>query len=320
MLQSLAASLTASLGRALAGVTGAAIDPVQVALRGFSPTAVFQRRYRMDATILLLGAPLFTRQAAGGGYASVEISAGESAIAVALQFAAGSSPARAHGLNRFGILREAIIDRGADRGAERGVNERDPSFAGLSFVGLMTRSHEESFEQGKKALTQTVTGAQGVVARGRMSGSTIQTWIDTVDLASGCDWTNLGETLCEALRHEPRTSPRETTPGLATTFLHAMRSAALCREAVVRRQFMHAGKLYWLETCRHPEHPLELAGSIHNAGVRCAEFRTAYAAGDESGIPVRIEYRPRSFLRLTFEAELEANQPTIPSVFHEESS
>src|ERR1700736_755575 len=98
VLQSLAASLTASLGRALAGVTGAAIDPVQVALRGFSPTTVFQRRYRMDATILLLGAPLFTHQAAGGGYASVEISAGESAIAVALQFAAGSSPARAHGL------------------------------------------------------------------------------------------------------------------------------------------------------------------------------------------------------------------------------
>ncbi len=48
---------------------------------------------------------------------------------------------------------------------------------------------------------------------------------------------------------------------------------------------------------------------------RRAEFRTAYAAGDESGIPIRIEYRPRSFLRLTFEAEGEARQPLIPSLF-----
>ena len=63
----------------------------------------------MDAAILLFGAPLFTRQAAGGGYASVEISLDENATAVALQFAAGSTPARAHGLNRFGILREAVV-------------------------------------------------------------------------------------------------------------------------------------------------------------------------------------------------------------------
>jgi hypothetical protein len=301
----------ASLARLVAGTTGAGLDPVGVALRGFVPTAVFQRRYRMDATILLLGAPLFTRQAAGGGYASVEVSIDRRATAVALQFAAGSSPARAHGLNRFGILREAMVDRGA---AKAETIE-------LSFAGLMTRSREESFEQGRKALASQARGAEGVVARGRTSGSTLQCWIDTVDLAPDCDWSNLNETLCEALRHEPHTPPREAAPGSATTFLIAMRSAALCHEADVRRQFLHAGKLYWLETRRHPQHPLELSGTIHDVtGERRAEFRTCYAAGDESGIPIRIEYRPRSFLRLTFEAELQATQPTIPSVFPEESA
>ena len=50
-------------------------------------------------------------------------------------------------------------------------------------------------------------------------------------------------------------------------------------------------------------------------GAGRAEFRTAYAAGDPSGIPTRIEYRPRPFLRLTFEAQPEATQPVIPSVF-----
>src|ERR1700744_3537144 len=82
----------ASLARLAASTTNPGLDPVSLTLRGFAPTVAFQRRYRMDATILLLGAPLFTRRAAGGGYASVEISRDPGATAVALQFAAGSSP------------------------------------------------------------------------------------------------------------------------------------------------------------------------------------------------------------------------------------
>jgi hypothetical protein len=301
----------ASLTRLLASTGNAGIDPVSFSLRGLAPAIAFQRRYRMDATILLLGAPLFTRQAAGGGYASVEesreSSPNQGSTAIALQFAAGSSPARAHGLNRFGILREAVVERGEIRE--------------LSFAGLMTRSREENFEQGRKALAADADGAECVVARGRTSGSTIETWIDIFAVSADCNWTNLSETLCEALRHEPRTPARETAAGPATTFLHAMRNAALCRESIVRRQFLHAGKLYWLETRRQPDRLLELAGAIHDlSGARRAEFRTAYAAGDESGIPLRIEYRPRSFLRLTFEAELEATQPSIHSLFQEESA
>jgi hypothetical protein len=303
--------LVSVLGKKSAGATGAGFDPVSFALRGFAATVAFQRRYRMDATILLLGAPIFTRPAAGGGYATVEesreIGGDQAAAAMALQFAAGSSPARAHGLNRFGILREAIVER-------RDTTE-------LSFAGLMTRSREQNFEEGRKALASSTRGAEGVVARGRTNGSTIQTWIDSIDLGPDCSWGNLDETLCDALRRGPLAPPRETNRGRATTFLHAMRAAALCPETFVRRQFMHAGKLYWLETRRHPEHPLDLAGAIHDSsGARCAEFRTTYAAGDQGGIPIRIEYRPRSFLRLTFEAELEATQPPIPSVFHQESA
>jgi hypothetical protein len=296
------------LGKTSAGSTGAGIDPVSFSLRGLAPAIAFERRYRMDATILLLGAPVFTRAAAGGAYASVE-KTGEArgepgSRAIALQFAAGSSPARAHGLNRFGILREAVIEHA--NGTE------------LSFAGLMTRTREESFEQGRKALASASSGAECVVARGKTSGPAIETWIDTVTVAPDCTWTNLGGILGEALRHEPRTTPRETASSSATTFLHAMRNAALCRESVVRRQFVHAGKPYWLETRRNPERPSELAGAIHDlSGARRAEFRTAYADGDESGIPMRLEYRPRSFLRLTFEAELGATQPPIPSLFEE---
>jgi len=302
--------LVALLGKASAASTGIGLDPVGLSLRGFVPSITFQRWYRLDASILLLGAPLFTRQSAGGAYASVEISRDPDATAVALQFAAGSDPARAHGLNRFGILREAVVTRGVGRGEA----------TELSFAGLMTRSREESLEQGRKALASSTGGAEGVIARGRTNGSgsesKIQTWIDNIDLAPDCNWSNLNATLSDALRHQPQTPPRESSSPTATTFLHAMRSAALCQDALVRRQFMHAGKLYWLDTRRLTEHALELAGTIHDlAGARRAEFRTTYAAGDESGIPIRIEYRPRSFLRLTFEAEREAGQSAIPSVF-----
>jgi len=299
--------LVSLLGKAAAESAHTGFDPVSFTLRGFVPTAGFQQRYRMDATILLLGAPIFTRQAAGGGYASVEISRDRAERAVALQFAAGSDPARAHGLNRFGILREALVLRGA-------VTE-------LSFAGLMTRTREESLEQGRKALVAPDGGSEGVVARGRTLGSTIQTWIDPIDLAPDSNWSNLNETLSDALRREPRTPARETISADSTTFLHAMHSAAFSQDPIYRRQFTHASKAYWLETRRHPDRPLELAGAIHDlAGARCAEFRTAYAAGDPSGIPIRIEYRPRSFLRLTFEAAPEANQPPIPSVFQQENA
>jgi hypothetical protein len=286
-------------------------DPIGFTLRGYDPAAAFQRRYRMDASILLLGAPVFTRQGAGGGYASVE--ADQSEKAVALQFAAGSYPARAHGLNRFGVLREAVVTRGGSD---------SPGAIDLSFAGLMTRSREESIDQGRKALGSQAGGAEGVIARGRTcasgSESSIQCWVDNIDLAAGSNWSNLSQTLSDALRREPASAPRISSPGAAVTFLYAMRNAALCRQSALRRQFMHAGKLYWLETRRHPQRPLELDGAIYDlTGSRRAEFRTAYAAADPSGIPNRIEYRPRPFLRLTFEAQPEATQPVIPSVFPE---
>jgi hypothetical protein len=299
----------ALLGKAAASAASRGFDPVSLTLRGFAPASAFQRRYRMDATILLLGAPIFKRTSAGGGYASVEISSVDGASAVALQFAAGSNPARAHGLNRFGILREAAI------------NDAGASTPELSFAGLMTHAREESFEQGRKALFTSTHSTEGVLARGRTAGPVIQTWIEPINLRPDRNWTNATEALCDALHRGPIASPRESAADSTTTFLCAMRAAALCAGPIVRRDFMHAGKLYRLETRRHQDHPCELAGTIHNtSGGRCAEFRTSYAPGDESGIPIRIDYRPRSFLRLTFEADLEANQPPVPSLFQQESA
>ena len=300
----LRAWLLSTLGKTSARGAERGLDPVAFTLRGLARGAAFARRYRIDATILLLSAPLSTRPAVGGGYASVESDRNNTALA--LQFAAGSYPARAHVLNRFGILREGCATR------EESIE--------ISFAGLMTRSREESFEQARHALAAgTGQGAEGVVMRGRTFAGATQTWMEDIALPADSDWSNLNTTLNEALREAPVNARRETASGTAVTFLLAVREAALSLDPAVRREFVHAGKLYILTTQRHSG-SRELSGTIHNStGARTAEFRTSYAANDVSGIPVRIEYRARPFLRLTFVAEPESTQP-IPSAFPEESA
>jgi hypothetical protein len=64
-----------------------------------------------------------------------------------------------------------------------------------------------------------------------------------------------------------------------------------------------------------------LRGEIRDdAGIKCADFHASYAMDDGNGIPSRIEYRARPFLRLVFEADPAADQPPIPSVFAKENA
>jgi hypothetical protein len=116
----------------------------------------------------------------------------------------------------------------------------------------------------------------------------------------------------------PSSAPRQIRSAECSTFLYAIRRAALEAYPQKRQSFVHAGKLYDLETRRNPEHPHVISAAIRDrGGARPSEFRATYAAGDESGLPVRIEYRAKPFLRLTLEAEPDAIQPPIPFVFEE---
>src|SRR5580693_7962718 len=57
----------------------------------------------------------------------------------ALQFAAGSDPERARGLNRLGLMREVVVEQGA-------------RLLKTSYAGFMTSSPEKSLDQGRQAL------------------------------------------------------------------------------------------------------------------------------------------------------------------------
>jgi hypothetical protein len=274
-------------------------------LRGFSQGARFSRRYRVDATVLLLGMPIITRQNVGGAFASIELGSSSESDAVALQFAAGSWPERARGLNRFGIWREAVIERGAE----------PPQ---INFAGFMTDSREKSFEEARSSLVASNPTAQAIMARGHASSGAMQTWVERIDLPAARSWTDASAILSDAIRRDPSTPGREAASGGCASFLYAVRNAGLAEQAEHRREFCHGGKTYTLETHRRPEEPLVVSCVIRDQhGARCSEFQNTYAAGDGSGLPTRIQYRPRSFLRLTFESQPEAVQPPVPWVFEE---
>jgi hypothetical protein len=100
-------------------------------------------------------------------------------------------------------------------------------------------------------------------------------------------------------------------------FLYVMRAAALA--PLYGSSLTDGGKRYSLQTRRPASRPTEFHGEIHNhQGVKCVEFRAVYSDG--SGVPRRMECRPKSFLRLVFEAEPPEERPApVPSLFPQEA-
>lgn len=286
------------------GLTPAPVPGISAMLRGIPRSSFFWRRYRVDATVLLCGVPLFTKRNVGGAFASVEAGSIGGSSVVALQFAGGSSPEHARGLNRFGIWREVIVARSAE-----------PSE--IAFAGLMTDSHEQTLAEGRSALSRA-NATEVLVSTGTVNGNIMRTWTYRAPVAHDCTWSGLPQILGDITAQAPPVAPREVLLQESPTFLYAIRKAALASQDELRQPFLHAGKLYQLQTRRSLEHPLVISAVIHDpTGARSADFRLAFAANDESGLPVRIEYRAKSFLRLTLEFEPDATQPPVPSVFEE---
>jgi hypothetical protein len=280
-------------------------DPVSQALRGFSRVSIAQRRYRVDAVVLLCGVPLFSRKNVGSGYASVETATGAGSP-VALQFAAGSLRSRA-GVNRFGVLREAVAE--------------DPGDAlRFSFAGLITQSPEQDLEQARRSLLGgPADGLTAAIAAGESKNGVISSSTGFLRIPSDSNWTEVAANLPGLLQSSVLPTAIQTAAGPLAPFLYLMRAAALAPGALYRRPFLHCGKRYVLETRRSPSRSSDIRGQIHDhEGVKCAEFRAAYSDG--SGIPCRIEYRPKSFLRLVLEAEPpQESSLTVPSVFPQET-
>jgi hypothetical protein len=266
------------------------------------------RHFRATATILVLGVPIFKRKDVGEGCASVETGASADQFVTALQFAAGSKPERARGLNRLGLMREVAIEQAS-------------TLLKTSYAGFMTSSPEKSLDQGRQALN---TGANempctlggGESARGRTELS-----VRRFTLPGATRWTDAA-TILNAVDKNPvddSTHHATSSLGPTATFLYAVHRAALEDAPTARRQFCHNGKLHELITEKHrlsspsSGEPVHMVGSVRDqSGSEIAQFSLWFDPTDPSGIPNRIEFRARSFLRLTFESELTEAQPALP--------
>jgi len=136
------------------------------------------RRYRADAAILLLGITIFRRSGVGGGQVSVEETSDGTSTTRTLFFAAGSDPARAHGLNRVGWIREVIRE-----------SNSIPTEA--QYFGVMTASPEESLEHARKSIsTPAASRSMYSAVSGRNTPGDSRSAITHFELAAGALWSD----------------------------------------------------------------------------------------------------------------------------------
>jgi hypothetical protein len=212
----------------VAGVSGQPFCPASSRIAGWfrhrehsarRPRAASYRHYDACAHVTVFGIPVFSRCGVGGGFASIARDPDQSVV---LQFVSGSSPDRAHGLNRMCLIQEVVREQDA------GVQS--------SYFGFMTSSGEESISQAKTALEDAKRGKQVpfTVAQGSASGSSMCYSIWQVQLPASFQWSDFVEMLRqvqEQLRVQSQPSPivmnssaGRNQQARLRTFLYAMRA------------------------------------------------------------------------------------------------
>jgi hypothetical protein len=270
-----------------------------------SPSAyrVWQQRYRANAVILFCGVQIFSRSGVGGGYAVVEELHSGGNTQVALQFAGGSWPDKAHGVNRLGFIQENVTEK----------SNGEPIDA--RYFGFMTSSAEKNFDQARQSFIETgskpvpYTAIQGASRGGRFPSTLYRMF-----LPNSLSWADCPN-LIRDIRATIDTSSGTPQPPVAyrspNTFLNSVRQALLNTGLKTEGSLVYNGKLFTLETEKQPDAGLtRLNGALHEIATgQRSTFRLWYEKDSDSYLPVRIEYRAKSFLKLIFEKDPTAQQP-----------
>jgi hypothetical protein len=298
--------LLASLFRPLAfkGQSTAAASPDLPALgarAAVAPSRSTSRTYRADAVILFLGISIYRRAAVGGGRASYEETGEGASLRRTLFFAGGSDPKQAHGLRRLGWIEEVIT------GPASAPSE-------VNYFGVLTSSPEESLEHARKSVAAPPSGSSIFSAvSGRHTAGHSRSAVTHFDYAASAIWSDRGLIEHAQSTFDAKVDWRETawpnSPSQAPpTFLLQMATLLKQRARRAQGRYVYNEQEYLLEleampTSRERERLLPIRGTVRN--LRTAHevpFRLWLEEAGDSVVPVRIEFQPRSFLRLTFEA------------------
>lgn len=313
---------------AAAGQAGAAIPDTTLAvdrlMRVLQPAQKIQSRrlYRADAVITVFNIPIFSRAGVGSGFAVYEELAETESRTISLQFAGGSRPDRAKGLNRLGYIHEVVVEK-----------HHAPSET--AYFGFMTSSPEENLEQAKKALEASngmlpYTAVDGVTGPGKIRSSKARFLFPP-----SYSWANNDSLIKEVRTKFPRESGQPVESALAAhdvpwTFLYTVAQAAAKPGEKSQWSYVYNGKQYRLRTeksvdekmgrkltekglVRKAENVQRLSGVITGPDNSESTFRIWVEQDGSSKLPMRIEFQARSFLRLVFEYDPTLDQTTSKS-------
>jgi hypothetical protein len=274
------------------------------------PEKITECAYRVDATILLLSVPVLRRNGVGDARVALrqspETTENGSERRLALEFAAASDPSRARGLDRMGWIREVVL-------------EKDGAAQLAGVLGIMSDSPEQTAEKARTALRSEASAERLVAIDSSYSGSADRRTRSRVIRfrAPRGNWTG-GEGLPDLARQSFQSSPvswkEARWPGdvAPTTFLYALKR---CLEAGGPRSTeyiwnqdryaMHLQREADANVSREFSAPVDrVHGELENLTQNLRPLRFQIWIDRESPIPMplRIEFQPRSFLRLTLEA------------------
>ena len=268
-----------------------------------------ERKYRVDAQVLLFSVPLVRRAGVGAATAAWRESSAADGTTRVLEFTAYSLPDRAAGLNRLGFIQERI--RLADAAMTEAI-----------YFGLMTASAEESAEEARNALHSTAPQVAYTAVDARIQSHSTDTATAHFTAPSALSAGHRKQ-LEQMARQAPAAVPRKEV-GLSIDaetpppFLQAL--AELLRQPKGGDgHYVYNGCLYrlWLRrvadakageyfrACGLASGPvIAVTGRLQRtAGGKPIDFRLWVDESAVHPIPLRIEYQPKSYLRLAFEAE-----------------
>ena len=281
---------------------------------GGKPVPHQDRRYRADATVTFLGLTIFSRAGVGAGSVRLDQSDNtDGTRSVALRFMAGSAPDRTRGLNRLGYIQEVVVERNALP-------------VESAYFGFITSSPEKSLDQAKGALGPTGKDAvpyaavEGAASQKSATYTLYNTLLPSKYTYVQCEDV-VGRVRQALAKGEIQPARSERTPPASDssprTFLYAVRQAMAAGGNRVSAPFLYNGKHYLLEADKQadtrmgeqfasrkipitPAKIMRLNGSIRNIATReSTPFKLWFE--QQQDLPIRFEYKPRSFLNLAFE-------------------
>jgi|SRR5579871_1372362 len=274
--------------------------------------------YRADAAIVLLSVPVFRRAGVGSGSASLTEAVRADERFYSLRFSGASKPERAAGLDRMGMIREVAL-------------ERSSILHEAAYFGVLTSSPDETLEEGRRSLRAANQWNEYTAIDGQSLGHTTRSAVTHFRLPVLARANQ--HIVAEARANFQTSRPpwRENTwvrarAGQATpTFLYTLMRAVRSPERVTDDWYVYSERSYRLRLEKYPDRAqgqrfadlglvsrpdqvIEVRGRTREERTgRLTTFRLWMEGGRERALPLRIEFQPRAYLRLSFEVDPQAS-------------